>query len=45
MRTIAEFVERADAREALGLIGVDLAQGYLIHRPEPLHHLLACVPA
>ena len=40
VRTIAEFVERADVREALCGIGVDFAQGYLIHRAEPLVQLL-----
>ncbi len=40
VQTIAEFVESADVRDALRQIGVDLAQGYLIHRAEPLVHLL-----
>jgi EAL domain-containing protein (putative c-di-GMP-specific phosphodiesterase class I) len=40
VKTIAEFVEREDVREALRVIGVDMAQGYLIHRPEPLMQLL-----
>lgn len=39
VRTIAEFVERADILAALEQIGVDMAQGYLIHRPEPLANL------
>jgi len=39
VRTIAEFVEREDVLLALGEIGVDLAQGYLIQRPEPLAEL------
>ena len=34
--TIAEFVEREAVRDALGTIGIDLVQGFLIHRPEPL---------
>ena len=37
--TIAEFVERQEIRELLGAIGIDMAQGYLIHRPEPLRSL------
>jgi diguanylate cyclase (GGDEF)-like protein/PAS domain S-box-containing protein len=37
--TIAEFVEREDVREQLGAIGIDMAQGFLIHRPEPLRSL------
>ena len=45
VRTIAEFVERDDVRQALAKIGVDMAQGYLIHRPEPLTSLLSCAMA
>jgi EAL domain-containing protein (putative c-di-GMP-specific phosphodiesterase class I) len=40
VKTIAECVERADIREALREIGVDMAQGYLIHRPAALEHLV-----
>ncbi len=36
VRTIAEFVECPNQRQALIEIGVDMGQGYLIHRPEPL---------
>ena len=45
VRTIAEFVERDEVRSALAELGVDLAQGYLIHRPEPLQNLLTRAPA
>ncbi len=41
VRTIAEFVERQDVCDALAGLGVDLAQGYLMHRPEPLVSLFA----
>ena len=41
VKTIAEFVERQDVRDALREIGVDMAQGYLVHKPEPLASLLA----
>lgn len=41
VKTIAEFVERAEIRRALKDLGVDMAQGYLIHRPEPLADFLA----
>jgi EAL domain-containing protein (putative c-di-GMP-specific phosphodiesterase class I) len=34
--TVAEFVEDADVLDALRTIGVDYAQGYAIHRPEPM---------
>lgn len=33
--TVAEFVEDQDTLDALRRIGVDLAQGYGLHRPEP----------
>ena len=36
MRTIAEFVEDEATLEALCLLGVDFAQGYVIARPVPL---------
>jgi len=40
VKTIAEGVEREDIRQALQKIGVDMVQGHLIHRPEPLEDLL-----
>lgn len=36
LKTIAEFVENADIQARLAEIGVDYAQGYGIHRPEPI---------
>jgi len=39
-KTIAEFVERADTRKALRRIGVDMVQGFLMHRAEPLVGLM-----
>jgi EAL domain-containing protein (putative c-di-GMP-specific phosphodiesterase class I) len=36
LKTIAEFVEDEATRQALVEIGVDLAQGYGLHRPEPM---------
>jgi diguanylate cyclase (GGDEF)-like protein/PAS domain S-box-containing protein len=36
VKTIAEFVDRAELIPALTALGVDFAQGYLIHRPAPL---------
>ncbi|WP_375183996.1 EAL domain-containing protein [Aquabacterium sp.] len=36
LRTIAEFVEDEATVTELRRIGVDFAQGYLVHRPEPL---------
>ncbi|MBM7063183.1 EAL domain-containing protein [Pseudomonas sp. UL073] len=37
-RTIAEFVENRETREALGDIGVDYVQGFGIARPRPFTH-------
>ena len=34
-RTIAEFVENEQIVEQLRRLGVDFAQGYGLHRPEP----------
>jgi len=41
VKTIAEFVERAETRAALRTLGVDFVQGYSIHRPEPFLQLLS----
>jgi len=41
VRTIAEFVEREDVLTALREIGIDMAQGYLVHRPEPIENLVS----
>jgi diguanylate cyclase (GGDEF)-like protein/PAS domain S-box-containing protein len=47
VKTVAEFVEQPDVLARLRQIGVDYAQGYLIHRPEPIDMLIqeALVPA
>jgi diguanylate cyclase (GGDEF)-like protein/PAS domain S-box-containing protein len=45
VKTIAECVERPDVRDALADLGIDMVQGYLIHRPEPLANLFALQPA
>jgi diguanylate cyclase (GGDEF)-like protein/PAS domain S-box-containing protein len=45
LKTVAEFVERIEVRDRLLQLGVDYAQGYLLHRPEPLAAVLkACGP-
>jgi diguanylate cyclase (GGDEF)-like protein len=36
LETIAEFVENDSIRDRLSEIGVDYAQGYGLHRPEPM---------
>jgi diguanylate cyclase (GGDEF)-like protein/PAS domain S-box-containing protein len=40
VRTVAEFVDSAAVLERLREIGVDYAQGYLLHRPEPIDQLM-----
>jgi diguanylate cyclase (GGDEF)-like protein/PAS domain S-box-containing protein len=40
VKTVAEFVDRAEVLARLREIGIDFAQGFLLHRPEPLQHLL-----
>jgi EAL domain-containing protein (putative c-di-GMP-specific phosphodiesterase class I) len=41
VKTIAECVETEEVRDALIGIGIDLVQGYLIHRPAPLEQSLS----
>jgi diguanylate cyclase (GGDEF)-like protein/PAS domain S-box-containing protein len=41
LRTVAEFVDHPDVLRRLGEIGVDYAQGFLLHRPEPIGAVLA----
>ena len=41
IETIAEFVETDEVLLALREMSVDFAQGYLLHRPEPLSNLLS----
>lgn len=40
LKTVGEFVEDEPILQELLELGVDYAQGYLIHRPEPLGRLL-----
>ena len=39
-QTIAEFVEDDQTKELLTAVGVDYAQGYALHRPEPLRGII-----
>jgi len=39
IKTVAEYVENADTLASLASIGVDYAQGFHIHKPEPLSDL------
>ncbi len=45
MRTVAEFVDRPELRARLHDMGVDHAQGFLLHRPAPIDTLLPPLPA
>lgn len=39
MKTVAEYVESAEILSKLREIGVDYAQGFIIHQPERIEHL------
>ena len=41
LTTVADFVESASVLERLREIGLDYAQGYFLHRPEPFEAVLA----
>ena len=45
VKTIAEFVERPEVLEHLRKIGVDYAQGFLLHRPEPIEAVFQRLPS
>jgi diguanylate cyclase (GGDEF)-like protein/PAS domain S-box-containing protein len=40
MKTVAEFVDNPEVLQRLREMGADYAQGFLLHRPEPIKHLL-----
>jgi len=40
-QTIAEFIDTLDAKEMLRQLGVNYAQGYIIHKPQPLLEIIA----
>jgi len=40
VRTVAEFVDSTEVLERIRLMGVDRAQGFLLHRPEPIENVL-----
>jgi len=42
--TVAEFVDKPEVLSRLEEIGVDYAQGFLLHRPEPIQNLLCFSP-
>ena len=47
VQTVAEFVDKPAVLERLRGMGIDFAQGYLLHRPAPIDELLmpVCTPA
>ena len=45
VKTVAEFVDRVEVLDRVREIGVDFAQGFLLHRPEPIEAVLGCQPA
>ena len=40
LKTVAEFVDQPRIRDKVREMGIDYAQGFLVHRPEPLDELL-----
>ena len=45
VKTVAEFVDRPEVLQRVREIGVDYAQGFLLHRPEPIDAVLRPVLA
>jgi EAL domain-containing protein (putative c-di-GMP-specific phosphodiesterase class I) len=41
VKTVAEFVDRPEVLAKLRSMGIDYAQGFLLHRPAPLNDLLS----
>jgi EAL domain-containing protein (putative c-di-GMP-specific phosphodiesterase class I) len=41
VKTVAEFVDRPEVLAKLRVMGIDYAQGFLLHRPAPLNDLLS----
>ncbi|MEM6807827.1 MAG: EAL domain-containing protein [Pseudomonadota bacterium] len=45
MRIVSEFVENHDVLETVQSMGSDFAQGFGIHRPEPLESMVSMTTA
>lgn len=45
VKTVAEFVDRPEVLAKVREVGIDYAQGFLVHRPEPIERLLAAAVA
>ena len=43
LKTVAEFVKSPEILERTKKLGVDYAQGFLLHQPEPLDEILSGV--
>lgn len=41
VKTVAEFVDRPEVLARVRAIGIDYAQGFLLHRPEPIENFFA----
>ncbi len=39
VKTVAEFVDRAEVLVRVRELGIDYAQGYLVHKPEPIENV------
>lgn len=45
VKTVAEFVDRSEILERVRAIGIDYAQGFFLHRPEPIGALIGSMPS
>ena len=43
VKTVPEFVDQPNVLERLREIGIDFAQGYLLHKPEPIGNVFGAV--
>jgi diguanylate cyclase (GGDEF)-like protein/PAS domain S-box-containing protein len=43
VKTVAEFVDRPEVLERVREIGIDYAQGFLLHKPEPIEDLFGAL--
>ena len=41
VKTVAEFVDREAVLQRVQALGIDFAQGYHLHKPEPIEHLVS----
>ena len=41
VKTVAEFVDRPEVLQRVREIGIDFAQGYFLHRPEPIENMFS----